>query len=415
MNVLKIALRNLLRYKRRSLLTSALIAMGVTLMIVSGGIGNAFKSEVIGIITGSVLGDLQIHRTGYVGSIDNIPLDMNIPPQALPKIEAALKADPDVASYSLRIRFGGMISNFTQTTNMRFNAVLPEEESKTCPGLPGRIKDGEKSPSAFVKPGFIVIPENVASGMQLKPGSDVVLIATNKDGSVNGLNLRISGISENILGPGGKDGYIHMEDAKTLLRMEENEVTEIAVKLKNFYKLETASSSLKNDLTQMKSQKSGKPVLEVHTWEELSPFASIAHIITLLLLMVRIVLVFIVAVSILNVMMMSVYERIGEIGTIASIGTLPSGILALFLSEGLILGFLSALAGALVGVSAILIMAVKKLPFTFGRMDLLLVPAIPTFEILLAFGVVVVVSAVASLEPALKASRMEPVDALRHV
>jgi putative ABC transport system permease protein len=112
---------------------------------------------------------------------------------------------------------------------------------------------------------------------------------------------------------------------------------------------------------------------------------------------------------------MSVYERIGEIGTIAAIGTLPSKILALFLTEGVILGLASALLGVLVSVGTLLVMSVIKLPIAFGRMELQIAPQIPTFEVLLALVSVLVISILASLEPAIKAARMEPVDALRHV
>ncbi len=415
MNILKIAFRNLLRHKRRTVLTAALISIGVMMVILFGGIGKSFTSEVVGIMTSSSLGDLQIHRMGYVSSIDNLPLNMYIPEQALTKVEALLNGNPDVAAFSERVRFGGMISNFSQTTNMRITAVLPEKESATCPGLPTRIKEGNTDPVSFVKPGQIVIPENIAMAMQLKVGSDVVLIATNKDGSVNGLNLQVAGISENIQGPGGKDGFIHMEDANTLLRIEGREISEITVKIKNFEQLDKVAAALTGELSKMINQKSGKPMLELHTWQQLSPFSSIANMIGLLLITVRIVLLFIVIVSILNVMIMSVYERVGEIGTIAAIGTLPSKILTLFLTEGLVLGFFSALAGIILSVATLLIMAFVKIPISFGRMQILISPHIPYTEIILSLAGVLIVSALAALQPAVKASRMEPVDALRHV
>jgi len=429
--IIKIAWRNLLRYKRRTLLTSALISIGVTLVIVFGGIGNSFKNEVIGILTNTNLGDIQIHRKGYVSSIDNLPLDLTIPEQTLPRIEKLLSDDPDVKAYSERIRFGSLISNFSQTTNMRFTAVYPEAESATCPGLPQRIKTGDANPCTFIKPGWIVIPQNIAAGLSLKIGSDVVLVATNKDGSVNGLTLRISGISENILGPQGKDGYMHINDAISLLRIENGGITEIAIKLKNFDTLAKTYSQLKADLSQFKEPEAANPltmntspnkqaqaggsILEIHTWQELSPFASLAQIVTLLIIVIRIVLIFIVLVSVLNVMIMSVYERVGEIGTIASIGTLPSRIMALFLTEGLSLGLLSAIAGSILGSVILLVIGAAKLHFTFGMMNLMLAPQIPAGEVLLALISVVIVSLLASFQPALKASRMQPVEALRHV
>ena len=155
--------------------------------------------------------------------------------------------------------------------------------------------------------------------------------------------------------------------------------------------------------------------LEIHTWAQLSPFASIAQIITLLIIIVRVVLGFIVLTSILKVMIMSLYERIGEIGTIASMGTTPSKILRLFLTEGLALGLLGAIVGSIVGTGILLFIGAMRSRITFGNMHVVLTPQVPTSEIALAILMVVVISALASLQPAIKASRMEPVEALRHV
>src|SRR3989339_1808200 len=287
-NIIKIAWRNLMRYTRRTLLTSSMIAVGVALVIIFSGVGSSFKNEIIGVITNSNVGDIQVHKKGYVGSIDNLPLDRAIPEEDFKKIELLLKNNPEIKAYSERIRFGAMASNFAQTTNMRLTAVYPEKESKACPNLVKRIKDGDSSPDTFVKPGSVVIPQNIASGMNLKVGGDIVLVATNKDGSVNGMTFKISGVSENIMGPQGKDGYIHLDDARSLLRIEDGEITEIAVKLRDFKRLGKVYPALKKSIAALPGGKAeagsgGKPGggFETHSWEELSPFSSIAKIVTL--------------------------------------------------------------------------------------------------------------------------------------
>jgi putative ABC transport system permease protein len=161
--------------------------------------------------------------------------------------------------------------------------------------------------------------------------------------------------------------------------------------------------------------KSGKPLYEISTWEQLSPFTSVANIVDLLIAVVRIILISIVLISILNLMMMSVYERVSEIGTIASIGTLPGRILSLFLVEGFSLGLISSIIGSLIGIATLIILQITKLSFTFGRMDITLSPAIPLLEVIFTILIVIVIAVISSLQPALKASRLEPVEALRHV
>jgi len=413
-NIFKIALRNLFRYKRRTFLTTSLIAMGVILVIGFGGIASSFKNGVIGILTNSNLADIQIHKNGYLKSIDNLPLNLTIGDKGTKKIESLLKKNDQVKAFSKRIRFGAMLSNFDQTTNIRLTAVYPELENATCPDLVKRIEGAETDPAQFVKPGEMVVPVNLAKGLKLEIGSGVVLVANNKDGSVNGVTLRVGGISDNILGPTGKDGYLHMDDAKALLRMDGEEITQIAIKLKRFDKLDEVYEQLKVELMEMKNP-AGKPALEISTWEDLSPFTSIASIVDLLIIVVRVILVSIVLISILNVMMMSVYERVSEVGTIASIGTPPGRILSLFLVEGLSLGFMSSIIGSVVGMGLLLILRIIKLKFTFGRMDISLSPSVPLLDVVVTILIVIVISIISTLQPAFKASRMEPVEALRHV
>jgi len=74
LNIFKIAVRNLMRRRRRTLLTSSLITLGVIFVLVFISVSGAFKSIMIGQITDSFLGHIQIHRMGYLASIDTLPL-----------------------------------------------------------------------------------------------------------------------------------------------------------------------------------------------------------------------------------------------------------------------------------------------------------------------------------------------------
>lgn len=408
-NVIIIALRNLFRNKRRTLLTSSLIAFGVILVVVFGGLALSFKSQMVGVLTNTAMGDLQIHRKGYVESIDNLPLNLVLSGAELAKVENMLKDMPEVTAYSPRIKLGAMISNYAQTSNIRLSAVYPEMENRTVPDFVKRIKGEVPDPDKFLKPGEILVPENLMKGLSLKTGDEIVLVATNKEGSVNAVTVRIAAVTENVFGPSGKDGYIHIQDAQTLLRMDHPEIVEIAIHLERFDKLNSVFSQLK------KQSGEAQAPFEVHTWEQLSPFASIARIVDLLVLVVKFILISIVLVSILNIMTMSVYERISEIGTIAAIGTPPRRILFLFLVEGFAMGLLSTIAGILIGLGTLWIMNLTKIEFTFGQMNVSLAPSIPAEEIVWVAVIVMLVSLFAGFQPAYKASKMEPVDALGHV
>jgi putative ABC transport system permease protein len=133
-------------------------------------------------------------------------------------------------------------------------------------------------------------------------------------------------------------------------------------------------------------------------------------------LFIKVMLIAIVLISVMNVMLMAVYERIREIGTISAIGTTPGRIMSLYVTEGLLLGILGSIVGVTISLATIYALNVKTLSFSFGRQEnLILTPSIASSDVLMVALVVIAVAVLASLQPAWKASRMDPITALRHV
>jgi putative ABC transport system permease protein len=406
--ILKLAARNLARYWRRTLLTSGLIILGVVAVLLFVAVSGSFKSLIVGQITDSMLGHLQVHGRGYVASIDNLPLNLNMKPAAVAQVEKALQGVDEVVAWSPRLKFGAMFSNFTETTSIRLNGVLPEREAAAMPMLAGRLVQGS-AVDGLLERGKVLIPEIIARGMKLKPGDTVVLVATNLDGSVNGQRFIVQGVLGDVTGPGGRDGYVHLEDARELLRMTEGEVSEIAVRLRDLAALPAAKARITQALA-------GAGTLEVHGWDQLSPFANIARMIDLLDVFIRVMLVGIVLIAVMNVMIMAVYERIREIGMISAIGTPPRRILGLFLAEGALLGIVGTAIGVLLSLALVYALNVWPVRFAFGRDQLLvLAPSLAAADALAIGAIVVVMAVLASLQPAWKAARMDPITALRHV
>jgi putative ABC transport system permease protein len=292
--------------------------------------------------------------------------------------------------------------------------VLPEREAAAMPMLAGRLVQGSAA-GGLLERGKVLIPDIIARGMKLKPGDTVVLVATNLDGSVNGQTFTVQGVLGDVTGPGGRDGYVHLEDARALLRMTEAEVSEIAVRLKNLAALPAAKTRIEAALSDLRNPQ-GQSVLQVHGWDQLSPFANIARMIDLLDVFIRVMLVGIVLIAVMNVMIMAVYERIREIGMIAAIGTPPRRILALFLAEGALLGIVGTAIGVVLSFALVYALNVWPVQFTFGRdQQLVLAPSLAAAEVLVISAIVVIMAILASLQPAWKAARMDPITALRHV
>jgi putative ABC transport system permease protein len=411
--LLGLSARNLTRYWRRSLLTSGLIVLGMVAVLLFMAVSGSFREIMVGQITDSMMGHIQVHRRGYVASIENLPLNLNLSPALADKVGQVLASTDGVAAVTPRLKFGAMFSNFEETTSIRLNGVIPELEAAAMPLLAGRLAAG-KVEGGLVTQGKLLIPELLARGMRVNVGDTVVLVVTNVDGAVNGRTFVVQGILEPVTGPGGRDGYLHMDDARDLLRMTEREVNEIAIRLKDLRQMAQIKARLEQALLEPKTPH-GQPVLEVHGWDQLSPFANIARMIELLDFFIRIMLVGIVLIAVMNVMMMAVYERIREIGTMSALGTPPGRIMALFVAEGVLLGLVGTLVG--VFISLVLVRGLNMWPvsFAFGRQEILLAPGLALTEILTISAIVVLVAAAASVQPAFKAARMDPIVALRHV
>ena len=196
-----------------------------------------------------------------------------------------------------------------------------------------------------------------------------------------------------------------------ILRMDEMEISEIAIRVKDFNKLHEVSSKL-NDAFSKELNKKGKPKFEVHTWEKLHPFYNIARMIDIMTFFIKLMLIAIVLISIMNVMVMAVYERIREIGTIAAMGTMPEKILSMFVIEGFSLGVFGVILGNILGTAIIFILNVSKITFNFGRQTgLLLTPTLHLQDVLVISIIVIIISVIASLSLLIRHQRWNQ---LRH-
>lgn len=482
LEIMRMAARNLLRYKRRTLLTAALITVGLVAVLLFIAVAGSFKDMMVAQFTDSMVGHMQVHRRGYLGAMESLPVDRNMRPRMLVKLYEELDSTAEIESWSPRVKLMAMFSNFRSTTSIRLNGVYPEREAAVVPLLPNRVMaGGERQP--LVKRGHIQVPELLAKPMDLKPGDTVVLVATNRDGSVNGKTFVVQGIMESISGPGGRDGYIHIDDARDLLRLADDEVeaetlerhaflppdvkaaveqekqkeqslfdpapgttgeagqaagrvslvketqelfkakgwgrpsevSEIAIRLKDTSTLKETVANLDAAVAALKNNK-GESIFQVHPWEQFVPFSKIANMIDIMNLFIKIILVTVVLISIMNVLLMAVYERIREIGTISAIGTSPNKILWLFLSEGFLLGVLGTVIGTAISLIAIYALNVSTVSIAFGRQEnIILAPTIGAGDVIFVGLLTILVAVLASLQPAWKASRMDPITALRHV
>jgi putative ABC transport system permease protein len=111
-------------------------------------------------------------------------------------------------------------------------------------------------------------------------------------------------------------------------------------------------------------------------------------------------------VGIMNIMLVSVSERTREIGLRKAIGAKKSAILTQFLVESIVLSFLGGAIG--VGIGKLLTMGICSIN------KMMNMSSIPLWAVLLSFGFCGTVGIVFGMFPAIKAARLDPIEALRH-
>ena len=155
------------------------------------------------------------------------------------------------------------------------------------------------------------------------------------------------------------------------------------------------------------------------TWEETSIIAPLVNFVDIWLWIWYVIFGALAATVIINTTMMAVRERTGEIGTLSALGMQGRQIIRLFFTEAVYLGVAGTVVGVLVGLGIVAGLGVTGLDLS-ARMDAadfnvssIIYPTIRAGSVVIIAAFTVALSSLASLIPASGAARLEPVSALR--
>jgi len=403
-SLLRIAFRNVLRNRRRSAITFSAIFVTLAVIVPVRGFLNGLHSSIRESVVLGQTGALQLHRRGFLKSINGSLLDHGVPVD--PAFLARVTSVPGVKAATPRIAFGGMVNANDVTTVALLTAIDPMLEPRVCPQRLEMISSGKSL--AESGPASGVLAPELAASMGLRIGQKATLLASDKDGVLNALELDFVGAygQPGMPVPEKKVGFVPLAFAQELLRLQ-GYATELAVAVDRIDDVEKVKPLL---------QAAVGPDYEVSSWHDVAPWVdeTIAAQNFFLGLLIFVFL-FVALLGIANTMLMSVFERTREIGTMMSLGIRRRQILALFLLEAALLGLAGGVLGAAAGTGFVLHFARNGVVFRVGDTSLHLHPWVATGHIALTLALATGGAVMAALWPSLRASRQRPVEALASV
>ncbi len=408
MLLLKLAIRNIMRWRRRSLLTGLSMTFGYFMASFSISISEGSYGNMIDVFTRSQTGHIQIHADDYLDKPSIYKRIYNVDEvlSVVDQVPGVVSATPRILTATLA--FGGEKSSIAQV----FGIDLEREVATSLLG--NKVKQGTFITGAPSADGYDVamIGATLAQNLKIGLGDELILIGQGADGSIANDIFMVGAIV------GTKDSaerlnvYLSIEAARRFLSMGPV-AHEIAIVTEDPDKARKVSSRIAEQLD--------NDVLSVAPWQVVEEafyrtmtadkngnYVSVGIIIA------------IVAIGVLNTVLMSMLERMREFGLLRAIGTRPRQIFNMIVVETLMLASLGCLFGFALALPTNLYLAKNGIPigmsvdvagFAFdsilGDVSLLTLGAPAVVVLFSAFLV--------SLMPAIKASRVVPVDALKAV
>ncbi|MEW6515535.1 MAG: FtsX-like permease family protein [candidate division FCPU426 bacterium] len=398
--LMKFALRNVLRNRRRSFLTALAVFFGAMIVGVAQGWINGLVNLFIGNYIVYQTGNVRITTEEYLERERFIPVDTLIPDAK--SLSDRIRVLPGVKAVEERIRFGILLGHGDNTVEA-LGVGLDLEHSAF--GL------GEKLTAGTLGPEGLYLGKDLAARLGVKMGDELLLATKTSEGGLNGIKLPVAGLVKTGIGMYDKKlFFISLADAKRLLKIQDG-TTELYVLTQEEKQTDAVDAAVKSLLP---------AGLAARTYQEqLGPLFSSFHVMRIMYIFIEALILFLASFVVINTMMMAIFERLHEVGTLKAIGMTDRELFVNFTLEGALIGAAGGIPGALVGYGF-----VALLHFTGVNMEsfmksvempieYVMHPSISILAALIAVVLSIVVPALAAMIPARYARKLQPAEALR--
>ncbi len=418
--LLSIAFRNLLRARRRNLLSGGTMALGTAALVLGGGLSDGIARQLTASLIAVQTGHLQVVVRATDYEPQNSPFDAYghalLPGgEALARrIAAEAKGVTRVVPY-LYGRGTAIAGN--HSTLASIVGILPADEPELRGAHPAEA--GAFLPADDPLATYVAAP--VARKLRLSIGDSVSFVIQTQKGAVNSVDAVVCGIFRKGAPWYDSTFYVPLAAAQTLFDRP-GAATNIKLTLADGSR--GAARHLRPAVAAIVGTPPGLEADErarVETFDEAGRFSfSIIQANETALAVLSLFLFLAAAVGIVNSMLMSVHERTREIGTVRALGMRRAMVIRLFVLEGLALGLVAATTGIVIGASIVLYYGARGIPMDTMTLAWVaggdrLFPILTATNVGRAALAIAALSTAASVYPAITASRLEPREALHHI
>lgn len=401
---LKLAWRNVFRNKRRTIIASIAIGIGLASLIVTDGIMIGMSKNLIDSATSTLLGQAQIHNKNF-----RLTQDVEKTIYAPESITRSLKKERVVSNISHRVISFGMLTSPSNVESIILYGINPNED-KFLSKVDDNIKEGGYFSDNNERD--IVIGEKLARVLEVGIGDRVVItVAQAFSGDLSQDMYRVSGIYK--FGINEMDNgiaFIRLRKAQKMLNLK-GKIHEIAI---NFTDLNFAEN--KNSGFWKKYSKGSN---EAVSWVKILPeLKNVLDMTNISMAVMGIILFIVVVFGIINTLFMSLYERMFEFGILRAVGTRPSGVRKLIIFESAVLAVISIVIGVILGfiISMMLLkwgIDYRGIEMAGATMSEMLYPVINLRQFIIYPISVFIFTIIVGLYPAYVAGKIVITDALR--
>ncbi len=405
---LLLAFRNIFRNRRRTIMTLTMVGGGVAGLLLSGGY---FAFMTHGLRENTInngLGHLQIFTADHFRRDEVRVLDTGI--ENWRQVAANVGSAEHVRGVAPRIDFYGMVSNGTKAAGFMGSAVDPVAEKSL--GFVTRVTSGR---DLDAKPGGeveAIVGVGLAKSMNVQVGDGLTILAMTSDGALNGVDVQIVGLVKS--GATELDArYLRITLPAAQRLLQSDRVTNLVVGLDSTDNTDVAYNELAPRLAGLPQQMTLKKWIDLATY-----YKQVNTMFNGIFLFMGVIVFFMVLMSSVNTLLMSMMERTREIGTMLAMGTPRLWIVVLFMVEATLLGLMGAVVGMVGGnlLGALLNVSGLHMPPPPGFTEPLPFKVLHVPVLMIGSSVLVILSlALASILPAIRASRLQIAEALAHV